>query len=260
MEIYNNAKKYKPNTKIWRYMDLTKFLDLILNKTIYLRRIDKFEDPYEGYISSAYKDDLNTQYETIQSDFRISHNVRERLKQTHMYGLELFPMYAYANCWYIGDVESAAMWKLYGEHKNCIAICSTIYDLQVALDEGDDENGSMYLKEVEYVDESSSIDARNYLNPMFQKRTSFSHENEFRALYLLNKGRTLLNSEIHQPKKEDVRNNDGVTLEIDVKQLINSVFISPTAGVNFKSIVERVLELAGFDGLECIQSELYKLK
>lgn len=260
MDIHNNAKKYGSNTKIWRYMDLTKFLDLILNKTIYLRRIDKFEDPYEGYISNAYKADLGAQYEVIQSDYSISQDARERLQATHMYGLELLPMYAYANCWYLGDVESVAMWKLYGEHKNCIAICSTIYDLQVALDEGDDENGTMYLKEVEYVNEYSSVDASNYLSPMFQKRTSFSHENEFRALYLLNKGRTLLNSGIHQPKKEDVRNNDGITLEVDVKQLINSVFISPTAGANFKSIVERILELAGFDGLECIQSELYKLK
>lgn len=57
-----------------------------------------------------------------------------------------------------------------------------------------------------------------------------------------------------------MRNPDGITLEIDVKQLIKSIYISPTAGVNFKPIVERVLELAGFDGLECIQSELYKLK
>jgi len=78
-------------------------------------------------------------------------------------------------------------------------------------------------------------------------------------LYLLNKGRTLLNSNIHQPKKEDVRNSDGIKLDIDVKQLIRSIYISPTAGGNFKPIVERVLELAGFDGLECIQSELYKL-
>ncbi|MCL6245208.1 hypothetical protein M5F04_11755 [Acinetobacter sp. ANC 7200] len=241
-------------------MDLTKFLDLILNKTIYLRRVDKFEDPYEGYISSAYKADLVNKYDELQLDHNISQDSRDRLYATHIYGQELLPMYAYASCWYLGDVESAAMWKLYGEHKNCIAICSTIYDLQVALDEGDDENGLMYLQEVEYVNESSIVDARSFLKPMFQKRTSFSHENEFRALYLLNKGLTLLNSGLHQPEKKDVTNADGINLDIDVKQLINSIYISPTAGANFKSIVEKVLELAGFDGLECIQSDLYKLK
>lgn len=259
MEIFNNTKKYGPNTKIWRYMDLTKFLDLILNKSIYLRRIDKFEDPYEGYISSAYKADLSAQYEEIQSDFKISQEAKDRLHQTHLTGLELIPLYAYASCWFIGDVESAAMWKLYGQSNNCIAICSTIYDLGLALEEDDNEEGSIYLQEVDYVDESSSVNAKNCIKPMFEKRVSFAHENEFRALYLLNKGRTLLNSDIHQPKKEDVQNSDGIKLEIDVKQLVKSIYISPTAGDNFKPIVERVLELAGFDGLECIQSELYKL-
>ncbi len=260
MEIFNNTNKYSPDTKIWRYMDLTKFLDLILNKSIYLRRIDKFEDPYEGYISSAYKEDLSAQYELIQSDYRISQEAKDRLHQTHLTGLELVPLYAYASCWFIGEVESAAMWKLYGQSNDCIAICSTLHDLELALDEGDNEEGVLYLQEITYVDGSSPVDAKNYLKPMFEKRVSFAHENEFRALYVLNKGRTLLNSNIHQPKKEDVRNPDGITLEIDVKQLIKSIYISPTAGVNFKPIVERVLELAGFDGLECIQSELYKLK
>lgn len=241
-------------------MDLTKFLDLILNKSIYLRRIDKFEDPYEGYISSAYKADLSAQYEVIQSNYKISQEAKDRLHQTHLTGLELIPMYAYASCWFIGDVESAAMWKLYGQSNNCIAICSTIHDLELALNEGDNEEGTIYLQEVDYVDESSLVDAKNYLKPMFEKRMSFAHENEFRALYLLNKGRTLLNSNTHQPKKEELQNSDGITLEIDVIQLIKSIYISPMSGSNFKPIVERVLELAGFGGLECIQSELYKLK
>ena len=260
MDIHLQSEKYAPITKIWRYMDLTKFLDLILNKKIYLRRIDKFEDPYEGYISSAYKKDLEKQYLQLQQVLKIEENEKEILHITHLQALELMPKYAYASCWYIGDVESAAMWKLYGENSNCIAICSTIFDLQVALEEGDDDQGIMHLQEVRYVHESTRVNSKNFINPMFEKRLSFSHENEFRALYLLNKGLANINYPHKQPNKEEVDNKDGILIDIDVKQLINSVYISPTAGSNFKSIVERVLELAGFDGIECIQSELYKMK
>ncbi|WP_288395877.1 hypothetical protein [uncultured Acinetobacter sp.] len=241
-------------------MDITKFLDLILNKSIYFRRVDKFEDPYEGYVSSAYKEELSARYDAIQSQFNFSKENTDRLHQTHLNGLELVPLYAYANCWYIGDVESAAMWKLYGQVNNCVAICSTIYDLQLALDKSDNDEGIVYLEEVDYVDESSAVNAENFLKPMFEKRLSFAYENEFRALFLLNKGRTLLNSGIHQPKKQDVHNKDGVNLNVDVNQLINSIYISPTADAHFHSIVERIVDLAGFDGIECIQSELYKLK
>lgn len=257
MKISPQLGDTEQSVKIWRYMDLTKFLDLILNNVIYLRRIDKFEDPYEGYISEAYKADLENQYGSIQKEFNLADEAKDRLHSTHLNGLKLLPKYAYASCWYLGAVESAAMWKLYGENKNCIAICSTIYDLQLALDEDDDDQGVMHLQKIRYVDEASSVDAKNIFKPMFEKRTSFSHESEFRALYLLNTGLLNLNhpTRFSQPRKED-----GITLSIDVKQLIKQIYISPTASANFHSIVEKILKLAGFEGIECIQSELYKLK
>lgn len=260
MEINNNTKKLDPNTKIWRYMDLTKFLDLILNKSIYFRRVDKFEDPYEGYISSVYKEELRNQYDDIQSRFLISEKIKDQLHQSHLNGLELVPLYAYANCWFIGDVESAAMWKLYGQSNNCVAVCSTIDNLRLALTSSDNEEGRIYLEEVNYVNEPSTINVGNYLKPLFEKRLSFAHENEFRAVFLLDKIRAVLNSTINQPKKQDVNNKDGVNLSVDIKQLINSIYISPTADAHFHSIVEKIVDLAGFKGIECIQSELYKLK
>lgn len=264
MEISLNLEDpIKPSTTIWRYMDLTKFLDLILNESIYLRRIDKFEDPYEGFISEAYQKDLAAQYEEVQQDYWISGDTRDSLHNGHLQALKLMPQYAYASCWYLGDIESAAMWKLYGGTNNCVAIRTTIYDLQVAFDESDDDDlGVMHLRPIRYVDESSSVDAKNYLKPMFEKRKSFAHENEFRALYLLRKGYVNLCvptvSNLSNTNEEG--NKDGITFEIDVHKLINQVVISPTADPYFHSIVEKVIELAGFDGIECVQSRLYTLK
>ena len=263
MQISLEREDFHPTTKLWRYMDLTKFLDLILNQIIYLRRIDKFEDPYEGFISEAYENELANQYKGIQEDFLIGDNVRDNLHEEHLQALKLMPKYAYASCWYLGDIESAAMWKLYGGTKNCVAICTTIYDLQVAFDESDDDDlGIMHLRPIRYVDESSSVDAKNYLKPMFEKRKSFSYENEFRALYLLRQGYVNLQSSTNSslPKAEGTKNEDGKKFEIDVHKLIKQIVISPTADSHFNSIVEKIIELAGFEGIECIQSKLYKLK
>ena len=35
-------------TIIWRYMDFTKFVDLLLNGKLFFNRSDNFEDPFEG--------------------------------------------------------------------------------------------------------------------------------------------------------------------------------------------------------------------
>lgn len=41
------------NVKIWRYMDFTKFVSLLETESLFLSRVDKFEDPYEGATSHA---------------------------------------------------------------------------------------------------------------------------------------------------------------------------------------------------------------
>lgn len=261
MKIHDLTKKPFPNTKIWRYMDLTKFLDLILNESLYFRRIDKFEDPYEGYISSSYKTSLRNIMNDFQRDHNISIDKIDKIHKSRLNGQELMPMYTYANCWYMSDVESAAMWKLYGENNNCIAICSTIHDLNAALVETPNTDGSIYLREIEYVNGSSPSNVNNWINPMLEKRTSFSHENEFRALYVLNKGLVNLSSADHiKEKKENICNSDGILIPVDIKSLINTIYISPTASSNFPNIVKRILELTKYNDIECIESVLYKLQ
>lgn len=40
-----------PETIVWKYLDLSKFLDLLLSKKLFMSRSDKFEDQYEGTFS-----------------------------------------------------------------------------------------------------------------------------------------------------------------------------------------------------------------
>ncbi len=38
---------------IWRYMDFTKFVDLLEEQALVFPRTDLFEDPYEGLLTQA---------------------------------------------------------------------------------------------------------------------------------------------------------------------------------------------------------------
>ncbi len=50
--IDNNIKlPIDSNTIVWKYLDLSKFVDLLLNRQLFMSRSDKFEDQYEGTFS-----------------------------------------------------------------------------------------------------------------------------------------------------------------------------------------------------------------
>ncbi len=46
--------------KIWRYMDLAKFISIMSNKSLYFTSFSKFDDPYECYLPEVYNNPINT--------------------------------------------------------------------------------------------------------------------------------------------------------------------------------------------------------
>lgn len=250
-----------PNAKIWRYMDLTKFLDLILNQEIYLRRIDKFQDVYEGFVSAKFRDMAYKSYADLAEPLGKSKEDAEKLSSLHINNQLLLPMYSYASCWYIGEEESAAMWKLYGETKNCIAILTSVAKLNDALI-SDNNNAVVHIKEVTYYEDDKRPESINWLNPLFEKRSSFKYEQELRVLYFLSEGLTLIShpNNLNPPDKKSINNPDGIKLKINLTTLVDRVYISPEADLHFKELVERLLDKVDLQNISCTQSELYTLK
>lgn len=94
---------------VWRYMDLSKFLSLLYDQALWLSRADCLGDPLEGSLPTpefAVQQAMKEELEGI-SDAR-----RSMLKSV------------YASCWHISEHESAAMWKLYAQSSDAIAIKS----------------------------------------------------------------------------------------------------------------------------------------
>ncbi|MCF8363810.1 MAG: hypothetical protein K9G70_14430 [Prolixibacteraceae bacterium] len=105
------------NTTIWRYLDFTKFVDLLLSNQLHFTRSDNFDDPFEGDFN--FKD-----YEIYKPMFV------DQEKSKKFY---------FINCWHINEEQSDAMWKIFLDTNNGIAIKSTIGDLKKGLSKSNDD-------------------------------------------------------------------------------------------------------------------------
>ena len=217
------------DVKLWRYMDLSKFLNLLIFKSLYFCRADKFEDPYEGRLPQM---DIDRCVPNVASDFESS--------------IQEF----YINCWHMNESESAAMWKLYSTSNDAIAIETDYKTLRYVLDK------NIALTAVSYEDYSTfSLIKKSFeLNGKFNgfdivtyKRLSFEHEKEVRAIYwkILNK----LESD-----------DQGLLVNIDIVSLIKKVHISPYASPWLESVIRDLLEKYHLNNIEVQRSNLYSIK
>lgn len=130
--MYKESRHYHTpvdETIIWRYMDFTKFVDLLLNGKLFFNRSDNFEDPFEGIF--RLKD-----YESTKEFWTDE---------------ELTKKFYFLNCWHMNNNQSDAMWKIFLDTKNGIAIKSSIGNLKRSLEDSSDEIfiGEVYYREYE---------------------------------------------------------------------------------------------------------------
>lgn len=169
---------FSESDTIWRYFDLSKFISFLLTKELYLTRLDKFQDKYEGEL--PINDYLDNMHELLG---RLS--FIKDLKREDMWSfldiqnkLSLF-----ANCWHLNSIENFAMWKIYLSSNEGVAIKIKIGDLISSIK---NPTGLIYGK-VNYLDfKKESIS--HYCNrmkeegirkiplPCFFKRSYYSYE------------------------------------------------------------------------------------
>lgn len=235
-------KKMSDDLKLWRYMDLTKFLELIIHQSLYFNRSDNFEDKHEGELNYKAREWLKQNPFNQAMEKPINSNP-EKCKY-------------FINCWHQNDYESAAMWKLYGVIPDAIAITTNLRSLAQILPE------NISIKKVTYYNDRDSSDINNLdltqENLFTRKRGAFIHENEYRAIYHYEK---IEDSNI--PPEASWVNKDkepiGINFKINISQLIKTVYISPYASPLLNPIIENILKKYQLDGIKVINSDLYKL-
>ena len=189
----------RSNIKLWRYLDFTKFVSLIDKRALFFVRSDKLEDTFEGAITkkmSAYR------------------------KSTGGYKRVFL-----INSWHMNEYESAAMWKLYLKSEEGVAIQTTFKRLTHSFISKEHD---VFAGKVKYTDyENEVIPEGNVFNRFLNKRKSFEHEKEVRAMIL------------HANNDGD---ESGTYVDVDLNTLIQKVYLSPYSKKWFADLVRSTID------------------
>ncbi len=230
------------DTVVWRYIDFTKFVDLITSSNLFFCRSDKFDDPYEGMF--------------LLKDYDETKNMLQ--------GQELTKKFYFLNCWHINNNQSDAMWKIFLDTKNGIAIKTTVGKIIKSLEKSKD---NIYISKIYYRDYNKSTFTELMFEPQNNratgrggsvsqfnyKRISFEHEKELRLFY------------IDMPIPHAIKNGiqreplDKKLIKADINELIGEIVIAPFADAWFQEMVKKLLCKLKLN-FKITHSGLYELK
>jgi hypothetical protein len=214
-----------PDTIVWKYLDLSKFLDLLLSRKLFMSRSDKFEDQYEGTFSEP----------TFEEIKKLAIDNPEFLNYYKIHREKVA-----VSSWHINEYESFAMWQIFTQNSEGLAIQSTIGRLQKAVKP--ENNFDQYIGEVNYIDyKKEYIPFDDLFFPFLFKRKSFQYEREVRILT--------------DTSQSNLKLNDGLKINVDINQLIEKIYIHPKSENWYKKLVIELVERLGF-GFEIEKSDL----
>ena len=182
-----------------------------------MSRSDKFEDQYEGTFSEP----------TFEEIRKLSIDNPDFLNyyKTHREKVAI-------SSWHINEYESFAMWQIFTQNSEGLAIQSTIGRLQKALQP--EEHFQQYIGEVNYIDyKKEYIPFDDLFFPFLYKRKSFQYEREVRII-----------SDVTQ---NNLKLNDGLKINVDVNLLIEKIYIHPKSENWYKNLVIQLVAKLGFD-------------
>lgn len=212
-----------PEVKIWRYMNFTRFLSVLENNALFFPNISILSDRLEGYFTKPTVDKILNIPKDLPEEER---NQKEIMAARTLPILRMGRVLLYASCWHMNDYESAAMWKIYLESNEGIAIQSTFSRLTKCFTGSEDVSIGI----VKYIDyNKDTIPSHNILYPALHKRKSFEHERELRALVMSGE------------------NIQGKFIPVNFDVLIDHIYIAPNSQQWFYDLVSRVISRYGIE-------------
>ncbi len=226
-----------PNAAIWRFVNRSKFEDLIRTGELYFCRADRFKDESEGLPPEDYVHVLGLN----------PLDIRDRQQLNNEIGaIAQFREGFYVNCWYLFAEETATMWKNYGQEG--VAICSRYGLLKSAL------ASCPYralLGLVRYG--SRHLTGWNIIRFITTKQERYKHEQEVRAILWMPDQYAGINRHFdennraypHPLTPPPDRVPDHQRCKVDLQSLITEVVVSPFAADGLLADVKRLISDAG---------------
>lgn len=251
------------NSKISRYLDLTKLMDFIQFNRLYFRQVDKYDDVFEGCFPEKIYELAKTILITDSDGVSTNIGIIEQTK--------LIRQSTYVSCWTANTSESMALWNLYGG-KNGLCVqteTDTIMEelrkfthIESEASHRDNEISSLIqrlikpsVSTIRYIDHSNlenPYDPEEISKfPIIYKNIGFSYENEIRFFY-----------DMRQQQLDDLPNRigDGFYVPVDSNHIIKKILVSPSADPVFFENVQKFLSRSGLDnrlGLSSLKNPPY---
>lgn len=204
--------------KIWRYMDFTKFVSMLEDKTLFFPNLSTLSDPLEGFLTKPTVE----KFREIPAGLTTEEAAKRRAIGEH--NLKVMRMgrsLLYISSWHMSNHESVAMWELYVKSGEGIAIQSTVGRM-ISSVANFTEN--VYIGEVKYVDyEKQEIPWNNTFFLAVHKRKSFEYERELRAIVM------------------SPENLPGKSVPVDLDPLIYRVYVAPNSPIWIHDLVKKML-------------------
>jgi hypothetical protein len=210
---------------VWRYISFTKFVSMLNDQSLFFCGVDRLKDKWEGVYPKGLLDYWSGTLAEVPSNDGKKYSLKDLIVK------RIIPSH-FVNCWYVSEFESDAMWRLYSQNDEGIAIRSTIGRLKKSFEKTPEQ---VWIGKVHYIDYDQWTPPENGneksqfvgIEPFFWKRISFSYENELRALiYKEVSGNTI---------------SPGLDVNADLKELIDSVYVFPDSKDWFIDLVQEML-------------------
>jgi hypothetical protein len=225
------------DTKIWRYLDIPKFISLIDNRALFFSRADHLGDPFEGSIPQT-TDQINLNHDKnsgkpgsiVYSDDGTPHEA---------YSMhDFFRKTGYVCGFHVNPYESAAFWSIYTKSKQGVAIQSTFNRLCNCFHVDREENEKISLVTyIDYTTDTIPVSKNAYL-ALIHKRKSFEHEKELRAIITF--PHQIFPSGGELPKELLDNFPKGILIPVDLDILIEKIYIAPTSPQWMKELLTSI--------------------
>lgn len=203
------------SVRVWRYLDLAKFIWLLEKRKLYFSRLDLLNDPHEGTTPRLLAMLRDQQFREFGGEKLVAviPNINRQTRRS-----------LYVSCWHMGSTESEAMWRLYCPNDSGVAIQTTYQKLVESVD----SDPHCYIGAVTYIDyETQGFPLNNAYYPVMHKRISFAHEQEVRLVKTL--------SEFWNPGAPE--GPSGINIEWLPEASIDSVYVNPYAPEYYHEVV-----------------------
>lgn len=225
-------------------MDFSKLIDLLENSSMFFPTVGLFEDRLEGVHNAIGENDF---YDiTNEGQFiRIDRPLDKRQEENSSKFKSFLSQYVEAikdsvgiSCWRISQHESHAMWKIFLNSIEGIAIKTTPKDFIDSIQVRNDSQ-NIYLGKVKYINyKNEKVPIDNMFNALFHKNIYFEHEKELRVLVYEVENSSERLFDFSNLKKTVP---PGMTVNLDCKKMIKEVVVSPYAPKWFFDLVKKLV-------------------